>query len=114
MSGILNVSGNIPTPTGSQYFNLTQLTYNSPIGATTVVVLSSGDNTISIPTGTTTIIIQPPVNNTFVLKLKGVAGDTGVTLNKTSYQIYQPDTTQTSFIINSASAQASPTTITFL
>lgn len=64
--------------------------------------LSSGNNTITCPTSAKAVTIVPPVGNTVVLKLKGVAGDTGVSLSLTdpgSYPI-----TDTTFVLNAASA----------
>lgn len=43
--------------------------------------LSSGDNTYTVPTGATMLVIIPATNNTTALKIKGNAGDTGVTIS---------------------------------
>ena len=114
MSGVFQATGNGSTVYGNQSFNLPVINLASPIGAVTVLTLSSGDNTITIPAGTTIIIIQPPANNAAVLKLKSVAGDTGILISLTSWQILQTTSGQTTFIINSASAGSAATTITFL
>lgn len=48
--------------------------------------LALGDNTITPPTGGGTtpvgVLIIPPSTNPNVLKLKGVGGDTGITISK--------------------------------
>lgn len=44
------------------------------------VVLATGPNTITPPTGTTAVTILPPIANTIGITLKGVTGDTGVPL----------------------------------
>jgi len=40
----------------------------------------SGDNTLVVPPTANVIILSPPTTNAMVLKLKGAAGDTGITL----------------------------------
>lgn len=71
--------------------------------------LSSGDNTITVPTGGsvhTAVSIFKPSTNTAALKLKGAGGDTGVLLHKTDPDSFSLDATQATIIIN-ASASAS-------
>ena len=53
----------------------------------TVVNLTTGNNTITVPTagGTATaVLIIPPAGNTNTLTIKGDAGDTGVSLHRTN------------------------------
>jgi hypothetical protein len=45
------------------------------------VALTTGNNSIAIPATAVAITIIPPVGNTVVLILKGVNGDTGITLS---------------------------------
>ena len=55
-------------------------------GQIQLITLSSGFNTITLPTGGSTVVsctILPPVGNTQTLTLKGVTGDTGVALHLT-------------------------------
>lgn len=50
-----------------------------------IFTLAAGNNTITLPTGGSTpraAIILPPVANAQTITLKGVAGDTGILLNK--------------------------------
>lgn len=68
-----------------------------------------GDTTITIPKVTgvsipTAVTIVPPIGNTQLLKLKKVAGDTGVLIHKTDPTCIALDPTETSFIINSGGA----------
>lgn len=54
-------------------------------GSVTVHALSLGDNTITVPTGGTTVkgaCIVPPSGNAQSIILKGIGGDTGITLSK--------------------------------
>jgi hypothetical protein len=58
---------------------------NSP-GGVDVVNLTTGANTITVPTGGTTVTactIIPPSANTIQMTLKGVTGDTGINLHLT-------------------------------
>lgn len=55
-------------------------------GSVTLHTLSSGFNTITLPTGGSTpkaATIIPPDDNEETLTLKGVTGDTGIALSKT-------------------------------
>lgn len=55
-------------------------------GQIQIVTLASGANTITAPTGGSTprcLTVVPPAGNTNALTLKGVTGDTGVTLGLT-------------------------------
>lgn len=45
--------------------------------------LSSGNNTITVPSGAKGLTLKPPSGNTQALILKGVNGDTGVAIHKT-------------------------------
>ena len=45
--------------------------------------LSSGNNSITIPTSAVAVTIIPPADNAVVLKIKGVNGDTGVIIHLT-------------------------------
>lgn len=74
---------------------------------TTVVGLSSGDNTLSVPTGTTLIVITPPTSNSLALKVKGAGGDTGVAISKTKPTVLTWDSG--TVIINAANTIAAAT-----
>jgi hypothetical protein len=56
------------TPTSSNQYSSSNL------------ILSSGANTITVPTWATHIIIEPDPANTVSITLKGVTGDTGIPL----------------------------------
>lgn len=45
------------------------------------LTLDSGDNTIAVPTTGQAILFIPPTTNTETIQLKGVTGDTGITLD---------------------------------
>jgi len=95
--------------TGDVTFPLTPTpTANNPTSPASEILmsLSAGDNVIAIPTTgapAAAVMILKPSGNNIVLKLKGIAGDTGVLLHKTDYDIISLDPTAVSFIINAAS-----------
>ena len=43
--------------------------------------LASGDNTVTVPATATAVVIAPPNSGTISLKLKGIAGDTGISIS---------------------------------
>ena len=68
---------------GTQTLNA-QANGSSP-GSITIHTLTSGANTITVPTGGSTVkgaTIIPPAGNVNSITLKGVSGDTGVELSK--------------------------------
>lgn len=74
------------------------------------VALASGANTITPPTtpATSGCIIQLPPTNTMVTTLKGVTGDTGIAIGKTTTQLlnWDPTAAPASFVLTSAGSQA--------
>ncbi len=74
-------------------------------GSVEIKTLSAGANTITVPTGGTTptaVTVLPPVGNTNLITLKGIAGDTGVALHKTDPTTIALDSTVTTFVLNAA------------
>ncbi len=70
-----------------------------------VVSLSSGNNTITPPSGagiTPVAVMILPLSSVLVT-LKGVAADTGVPLSKTDYTVVALDSSFTSLVLNAAS-----------
>jgi hypothetical protein len=90
-------------PSGSGSLSPTDFTNTDAPLQRTQVVLASGDNTITVPTKARGCIIIFGSASTTTKKLKGVAGDTGVTLSKTGFNFIQFEATPpASFIINSS------------
>lgn len=58
-------------------------TITTPINNIITQTLSTGDNTITWPSGATVCIIAPDPGETETLTLKGAGGDTGVTIAST-------------------------------
>jgi hypothetical protein len=68
------------------------------------VNLTSGNNTINVPSGATGLTIVMPTANTVQVTLKGVNGDTGIPLNLTDPSSIGILPTLTSLVLNAASA----------
>lgn len=78
---IITLTGDV---TGSEVINAAS-NATSP-GSITLHSLSTGANTITVPTGGSTptaATIMPPAGNTQTLTLKGITGDTGIALHLT-------------------------------
>jgi hypothetical protein len=77
-------------------------------GQTYMVNLISGNNTITVPTGGSSVlagvVIVPPAGNAVVLTLKGVNGDTGITLGLTNPSVVSLGIAVASFVVNAAGA----------
>lgn len=72
-------------------------------GQNQLVALSSGNNTITVPTSAIAVTIIPPTGNTVALILKGVNGDTGIALallGPSSISLLSV----TTFVLNAASS----------
>lgn len=80
------------------------------------VILTTGDNTIDVPTSSKGCIITFASGSTSTKKLKGAGGDTGITLNQAGWNILSfPPTPPTIIIINSSTIDTgNRTTIEFL
>lgn len=75
-------------------------------GSVEIKTLSSGANTITVPTGGSTVTcctILPPTGNTVLITLKGVSGDTGIPIHKTDPTSVAIDSTCSTFVLNAAS-----------
>ena len=95
--------------TGSRQIGPLTINAATANGQVTEVVLASGANTITVPAtpATSGCIIVLPSTNTAVVTLKGVSGDTGIAIGKTTTTVLNWDSTAapSSFVLNSASTQ---------
>lgn len=74
-------------------------------GSIEIRTLSSGNTTITLPTGGSTVVsctIVPPSGNTTAITVRGVAGDTGIRIHNTDPTTIAFDSSVTSFVINTA------------
>ena len=76
----------------------TASTNSSGSGHNQLINLSTGANTITVPTGAVGVTIIPPANNTQTMLLKKVTGDTGINLALTAPCSLSLDTV-TTFVI---------------
>lgn len=71
-------------------------------GQIEVKTLSSGANTITVPTGGATVVactIVPPTGNTTSITLKGITGDTGIRIHNTDPTSLAIDSSVTTFVL---------------
>ena len=92
----LIINGSITgTPTGTRIIGPITLSSLAANGQVTQVVLQAGFNAITIPTTPAPsgcVIVLPPTN-TSVTTLKGLTGDTGIAIGKTTTTILNWDAT---------------------
>lgn len=105
-------------PTGSRVLGPITLNSATANGSVTEIVLQSGANTITVPAtpATSGCIIVLPSTNTSVVTLKGISGDTGIAIGKTTTTVlnWDPTAAPASFVLNSAATQTGlATEITF-
>lgn len=118
-SATVNITGVLSgVPQGTVAIGPITTTSTTPCAQQTQVVLQAGANTISVPStpAPTGCIIQLPSTNTSVVTLKGVSGDTGIAIGKTTSHLitWDPTAVPASFVLNSVSTQTGlVTTITF-
>jgi hypothetical protein len=77
----------------------------SPAATAAPITLAPGDNTITVPTGgatTKAVTIVKPAANVATIKIKGVGGDTGITLDQTDPDSFSLGATQATFILNAS------------
>jgi len=92
----VNISGSITgTATGTRVIGPITLASATANGQVTQVVLQAGFNAITIPTtpAPSGCIIVLPATNTSVTTLKGVTGDTGIAIGKTTTTVLNWDAT---------------------
>ncbi len=112
-TGTLTLSGTlVGLPSGQRTITVS-IPLLAAIDVSMSISLTSGDNTIAIPANTTGVIIEPPPGNTVLLKMKGAAGDLGVNLHKTQMSNPNFDVSQSTIILNAASALLGPVELTF-
>jgi hypothetical protein len=106
----LTITGSVQgTSTGNR--TIGPITISNSTGSPIVqnIVLQSGANTITPPTSPapTGCVIVLPSTNTAVVTLKGVTGDTGIAIGKTTTTVLHWDSTAipSSFCLTSASTQ---------
>ena len=79
------------------------VTNASGSGTNELTSLSSGNNTITVPSGAIAVTIIKALTNTVALTLKGVNGDTGIALSLTDPDSISLASVST-FVLNAASS----------
>lgn len=111
----LSIAGAVQgTSTGNRTIGPISISSSNASPIVQTVVLQSGANTITPPTSPATsgCVIQLPSDNTALVTLKGVTGDTGVAIGKTTTTVlnWEASTAPTSFCLTSAATQTSKIT----
>lgn len=106
----ITITGTITdTPAGGRTIGPITLSSAAANGQVQQIVLQSGANTITCPTtpAPSGCVIKLPSTNTAVTTLKGVSGDTGIAIGKTTTTVLNWDSTAapSSFVLNSAATQ---------
>lgn len=83
-SASVNISASVSGGIVNRSLNLPTIANSPTTDAISLLVCSTGFNSISPPTNAVGVIILPPAANTVTLTLKGVTGDTGVGLHLTN------------------------------
>jgi hypothetical protein len=109
-SASVTISGQIlAAPGGSRKIGPIAISSAAANAQVQQIVLQSGANTITIPTvpAPTGCIIVLPATNTAIVTLKGVTGDTGIAIGKTTSHVLCWDATAVpaSFVLTSAATQ---------
>lgn len=82
-TGTILISGTLTGfDTGTRTLSIANV-IPTAIDGGTGIILQSGYNAISVPSGATVCVIKPPQNNTVALLLKGDTADVGISIHKT-------------------------------
>jgi hypothetical protein len=112
-TGNVTVAGNVVgNPGGARSFGPITITAATAVESDQTIALSSGNNTITVPTGATCVFltgpngVTPSPNPTYggTLTIKGVAGDTGTVMSAKWPTLLAWDTAPASFVINATQA----------
>lgn len=117
-TGTVTVSGTVEDgPTGTKAIAPPSISTAAAVSAEVQVQLTSGDNSIAVPTGATVAIVAFDQESTTTKTLKGAGGDTGLVLG-TVETLMLPVNGETAFIINSSAddedGDSNPLTTTVL
>lgn len=112
-TGTLTFSGQITGfPTGTTTFN-SVISLTNAVDYVLTLQLTSGYNSVTVPSGATGVVIQPPFGNTVQLTLKGATGDTGIPMHKTNMHVQSLDSTATVVGITAATGTTGLTEFKF-
>ena len=97
---------------GSRSLATREFGNSSSPGQVESIILTTGDNTIDVPTSAAGCIITFDPGSTSTKKLKGAGADTGVTLNQAGWNMLSfPPTPPSIIIINSSTIDTGKRTI---
>lgn len=111
-TGTVGISATVSGGSSGQRFFSCAIPITNGVDASTVVALNSGANTITPPTGATlAVIFGPNATNpapnplsTASLTLKGVTGDTGLSISGTYPTVWTFGTEPSTYVITASGA----------
>lgn len=71
-------------------------------GGEAPLVLSTGNNTVNVPAGHRGVMLIPPAGSVVTLTLKGIAGDTGVSVDPVLGLVWFFPAGTASFVLNAS------------
>lgn len=77
----------------------------APEGIPISVALSSGNNSLVVPSGTLAMLIEPPAASVVAKVLKGITGDTGFAISPNVPSFISLPASTTTVILNAASGE---------
>lgn len=114
MSGVLSISGIQSGQAEGGLRNIGTFSISmGTVGQTTETTLASGANTITVPTGSVGVVIVPDADNTTALTLKGVSGDTGISISPSDPTLLTFGTAPASIVVTAASLLTTTTAFIF-
>lgn len=104
-SSAVTISGSVTGLAGGTFtISIAQLTNASATGPQSAYALSTGNNTVTIPTGAEGVIIEPRSGNTVALTYKDVGGATGIPMSLVKPYMASFGAGATSFVLSAASS----------
>lgn len=116
MAGTITISSsNITSPSGQKQIGPLLISAANPIGQISdIAVTGAAPTTVAVPSGASAAVITPPASNVIALLLKGVGGDTGVSLSGGQPSCISLAAATTSFVLELASSGTITVEVSFI
>ncbi len=95
------VSGTLDTQSAPSPISMATLSVTGVVDERLIVNLSSGDNTITLPTGTLLVILQPPAANAQTL---GLGASAALPIDPTAWSAFKLRASTASIVVNAGGA----------
>jgi hypothetical protein len=102
----ITTTGSVLTPDDDQIeYSPPVICNQNTVGQTYQLALSAGPTTVNLPSNTAFIGLRMPQNNSVLVTLKGVSGDTGIAVHKLyGLPCFAVDSSVTSIVLVAAAA----------